>query len=31
ALRKRAIARFDPGETTDRLLRVYEDLRPGAR
>jgi glycosyltransferase involved in cell wall biosynthesis len=31
ALRKRAIARFDPGETTDRLLRVYEDLRPEAR
>jgi len=31
ALRKRAIVRFDPRETTDRLLRVYEDLRPEAR
>jgi glycosyltransferase involved in cell wall biosynthesis len=31
ALRQRAIEHFDPRETTDRLLRVYEDLRPEAR
>jgi glycosyltransferase involved in cell wall biosynthesis len=27
ALRQRAIERFDPAETTDRLLQVYEDVR----
>lgn len=31
ALRQRAIERFDPRQTTDRLLRVYEYLRAEAR
>jgi glycosyltransferase involved in cell wall biosynthesis len=31
ALRRRAIDHFDPAETTERLLRVYEDIvRSGA-
>jgi glycosyltransferase involved in cell wall biosynthesis len=30
-LRQRAIERFDPRDTTDRLVRVYEDLRSEAR
>jgi glycosyltransferase involved in cell wall biosynthesis len=30
-LRQRAIERFDPRETTDRLVQVYEDLRSEAR